>query len=76
MRRAMSVDRDNVCGVVGAFLPYYLLCSYDKVVMLGKTTDSLENGDFPMLPSNLRASCLFATMKKAICAVRWCFKCW
>ncbi|KAI6116284.1 ABC transporter type 1, transmembrane domain-containing protein [Pisolithus sp. B1] len=46
------------------------------VVMLGYTSESLEIGDLPIVPGNMRATYLYASMRKAIRTVRWRLKCW
>ena len=44
-----------------------VLFSYTtKVVMLGYTAESLEIGDLPIVPANMRAAVVFAKMKVAI----------
>ena len=58
---------DNVSGSVGASVWDTLLFSYTtKVVMLGYTSESLEIGDLPILPADMRATYLFATMRAAM----------
>ncbi|KAI0761279.1 multidrug resistance-associated ABC transporter [Trametes elegans] len=64
---------DNVCGVTGASVLDFLLFSYTtKVVMLGNTAESLEIGDLPIVPANMRAATLFAGMRAAM--RRWKLK--
>lgn len=58
---------DNVCGSVSASVWDTLLFSYTtKVVMLGYTSESLEIGDLPILPADMRATHIFATMRGAL----------
>jgi hypothetical protein len=49
----------------------YLMFSYTtKVVMLGNAAESLEIGDLPVLPADMRATTLFAGMRSVIRRVR------
>ncbi|TFY65276.1 hypothetical protein EVJ58_g2068 [Rhodofomes roseus] len=58
---------DNVCGITGASVWDTLLFSYTtKVVMLGNTAESLEIGDLPIVPANMRATTLFKNMRGAV----------
>ncbi|KAI0683866.1 ATP-binding cassette transporter [Cytidiella melzeri] len=58
---------DNVCGVTGASVWDTLLFSYTtKVVMLGYTSESLEIADLPIVPANMRATTIYATMRTAM----------
>lgn len=58
---------DNVCGSVSASVWDTLLFSYTtKVVMLGNTAESLEIGDLPIVPADMRATHIFATMRTAM----------
>ncbi|KAI0338006.1 ATP-binding cassette transporter [Trametopsis cervina] len=62
-----SKYEDNVCGVTGASVLDTLLFSYTtKVVMLGNTSESLEIGDLPIVPGNMRATMIYATMRAAM----------
>ncbi|TFK48986.1 P-loop containing nucleoside triphosphate hydrolase protein [Heliocybe sulcata] len=62
---------DNVCGVVGASVWDTLLFSYTtKVVMLGNIAESLDIGDLPIVPANMRATTLFATMRRTVRTVK------
>ena len=68
-----SKYEDNVCGSVSASVWDTLLFSYTtKVVMLGYTSESLEIGDLPIVPSDLRATYIFATMRLAM--TKWKLK--
>ena len=74
---ATNFDRNNVCGVVGASVLDYLLFSYTtKVVMLGHTSESLEIADLPIVPLNMRATQLYAAMKRTMRTVKWRLKLW
>ncbi|KZT70050.1 P-loop containing nucleoside triphosphate hydrolase protein [Daedalea quercina L-15889] len=58
---------DNVCGVPGASVWDTLLFSYTtKVVMLGNTAESLEIGDLPIVPAEMRATTIFKNMRGAL----------
>ncbi|EPQ52410.1 hypothetical protein GLOTRDRAFT_26339, partial [Gloeophyllum trabeum ATCC 11539] len=62
---------DNVCGVVGASIWDTLLFSYTtKVVMLGNVSESLDIGDLPIVPADMRAVNLFARMRATLRAVK------
>jgi hypothetical protein len=62
-----SKYEDNVCGVIGASVWDTLLFSYStKVVMLGYTSESLEIGDLPIVPANMRATMIYASMRAAM----------
>lgn len=57
---------DNVCGIADASVWDIMLFSYTtKVVMLGYTAASVEIGDLPIVPANMRATAIFARMKAA-----------
>ncbi|ETW77907.1 ABC transporter [Heterobasidion irregulare TC 32-1] len=62
---------DNVCGITGASVWDTLLFSYTtKVVMLGNTAESLDIGDLPIVPGDMRATALFAAMRTTLRTVR------
>ncbi|THH21147.1 hypothetical protein EW146_g360 [Bondarzewia mesenterica] len=62
---------DNVSGVTGASVWGTLLFSYTtKVVMLGNTAESLDIGDLPIVPGNMRATHIFAAMRATIRTVQ------
>ncbi|KAG8216833.1 P-loop containing nucleoside triphosphate hydrolase protein [Butyriboletus roseoflavus] len=65
IKTATNRDENNVCGVVGASVWSYLLFNYTtKVVMLGYASESLEIGDLPVVPANMRGTlpiCFHAT---------------
>ena len=59
-------DPENVCGIVGASPWDTLMFSYTtKVVWLGYVAQTLEIGDLPIVPSNMRASANYSAMRKA-----------
>ncbi|KAJ7240591.1 multidrug resistance-associated ABC transporter [Mycena rebaudengoi] len=63
---ATNTDAENVTGLVGASPWDLLLFSYTtKVVMLGNTAESLDIGDLPIVPANMRSTYNYATMKNA-----------
>ncbi|PFH48697.1 hypothetical protein AMATHDRAFT_5550 [Amanita thiersii Skay4041] len=60
-------DYENVCGIVGASVWDTLLFSYTtKVVWLGYTAESLDIGDLPILPGNIRSTFNYSKMKHAM----------
>jgi hypothetical protein len=62
-----NADAENVCGVVGASVWDTLLFSYTtKVVMLGNIAESLDIGDLPIVPANMRAPYIYTVMKSAL----------
>ncbi|KAF9007916.1 ATP-binding cassette transporter [Cyathus striatus] len=62
-----NTDEENVCGVVGASIWDTLLFSYTtKVVWLGNVAESLEIGDLPIVPGNMRATYNYSKMKVAM----------
>ncbi|KAH9932951.1 ATP-binding cassette transporter [Fomitopsis serialis] len=62
-----NTSEDNVCGITGASVWDTLLFSYTtKVVMLGNTAESLETGDLPIVPADMRATTLFRNMRGAL----------
>ena len=62
-----NTAEDNVCGVTSASPWSILLFSYTtKVVMLGYTATSLEIGDLPLVPADMRAPVIFARMRRAL----------
>lgn len=77
IKTATNHDEDNVCGVVGASVWGYLLFNYTtKVVMLGYTSESLEIGDLPVVPANMRGTYLYASMRRTIRTVKWSLRWW
>ena len=59
-----SKYEDNVCGSVNASVWDSLLFSYTtRIIMLGNLSESLEIGDLPIVPANMRATYLFASMR-------------
>ncbi|KAL1948837.1 hypothetical protein VTO73DRAFT_10643 [Trametes versicolor] len=70
-----STYEDNVCGMTSASVLDYLLFSYTtKVVMLGNTAESLEIGDLPIVPADMRATAIYTSMRAAM--RRWKLKIW
>ncbi|KAL0069231.1 hypothetical protein AAF712_003594 [Marasmius tenuissimus] len=76
-----NADKENVTGLDGSLLkllqtiaasPWgYLMFSYTtKVVMLGNTAESLEIGDLPILPAQMRSVPNFSAIKKVINKVK------
>ncbi|KIJ58252.1 hypothetical protein HYDPIDRAFT_44556 [Hydnomerulius pinastri MD-312] len=77
MKAATNLDQENVCGVVGASVWDFLLFSYTtKVVMLGYTSESLEIGDLPVVPGNMRGTHLYAAMRHTVRTVKWRLRWW
>lgn len=69
----LSSKRHLVCSqsFAGASVWDYLLFSYTtKVVMLGNTATSLDIGDLPIVPGNMRATSIFAAMRSTIRTVK------
>jgi hypothetical protein len=72
-----NTNRNNVVGSVGASVWGTLLFSYTtQVVMLGNTSDSLEIGDLPIVPGDMRASTIYASMKIATRKFKLRFRNW
>lgn len=62
-----NADHENVTGVVGASPWDVLFFSYTtKVVMLGNTAASLEIGDLPIVPANMRSTHNYDSMRRAM----------
>nr|GAT52587.1 multidrug resistance-associated ABC transporter protein [Mycena chlorophos] len=62
-----NTDNENVTGVVGCSPWDALFFSYTtKVVMLGNTSESLEIGDLPIVPADMRATYNYLGMKRAM----------
>ncbi|KJA25547.1 hypothetical protein HYPSUDRAFT_37542 [Hypholoma sublateritium FD-334 SS-4] len=60
-------DEDNVCGIINASPWDTLLFSYTtKVVWLGNIAESLDIGDLPIVPTNMRATYNYSRMKRTI----------
>lgn len=77
LKAATNRDENNVSGVVGASVWGYLLFNYTtKVVMLGYTSESLEIGDLPVVPANMRGTHLYASMRRTIRTVKWSLRWW
>ncbi|KAJ7064951.1 multidrug resistance-associated ABC transporter [Mycena amicta] len=74
---ATNTDQENVTGVVGCSPWDILFFSYTtKVVMLGNTAESLEIGDLPIVPGNMRATYNYSLMKNAMRTVKLRFASW
>ncbi|RDB27902.1 ATP-dependent bile acid permease [Hypsizygus marmoreus] len=62
-----NTDEENVCGIVGASPWEVLLFSYTtKVVWLGNLATSMETGDLPIVPADMRATYNYAKMKRGM----------
>ncbi|THU79589.1 ATP-binding cassette transporter [Dendrothele bispora CBS 962.96] len=72
-----NTDQANVTGISSASPWGYLYFTYTtKVVMLGNVAESLEIGDLPIVPANMRATVNFAKMKKTMQSVKLKFGNW
>ncbi|KAG9313459.1 hypothetical protein JVU11DRAFT_5783 [Chiua virens] len=77
LKAVMNRDENNVSGVVGTSVWGYLLFNYTtKVVMLGYTSESLEIGDLPVVPANMRGTNLYTAMRRTIRTVKWSLRWW
>ncbi|KAF8802271.1 multidrug resistance-associated ABC transporter [Phlegmacium glaucopus] len=66
-----NMDERNVCGTTDASPWDILLFSYTtKVVWLGNIAESLDIGDLPIVPRNMRATYNYASMRKALREVK------
>ncbi|KAJ6495413.1 multidrug resistance-associated ABC transporter [Mycena sanguinolenta] len=66
VKKITNTDYENVTGIVGASPWDVLFFSYTtKVVMLGNTAESLDIGDLPIVPANMRSTLNYASMKSA-----------
>ncbi|KAJ7255868.1 multidrug resistance-associated ABC transporter [Mycena haematopus] len=66
VKKITNTDFENVTGIVGASPWDVLFFSYTtKVVMLGNTAESLDIGDLPIVPANMRSTYNYASMKSA-----------
>ncbi|KAJ7319100.1 multidrug resistance-associated ABC transporter [Mycena albidolilacea] len=66
VKKITNSDFENVTGIVGASPWDILFFSYTtKVVMLGNTAESLDIGDLPIVPANMRSTYSYASMKSA-----------
>ncbi|KAJ7271635.1 multidrug resistance-associated ABC transporter [Mycena rebaudengoi] len=60
-------DPDNVAGIFGASIWSFLYCSYStKIIMLGYKAKSLEIGDLPILPADMRGASHFSRMRRVL----------
>ncbi|KAF9234929.1 hypothetical protein BU15DRAFT_78554 [Melanogaster broomeanus] len=77
IKAATNADQNNVCGLVGASVWDFLLFSYTtKVVMLGYSSESLDIGDLPVVPGNMRGTHLYASMRHTLRTVKWRLSWW
>jgi len=61
-----NMDENNVCGIINSSPWDFMLFSYTtKVVWLGNIAASLDIGDLPIVPANIRATFNYARMRKA-----------
>ncbi|KAJ8082867.1 hypothetical protein PM082_008724 [Marasmius tenuissimus] len=66
-----NTDKENVTGLQAASPWGYLMFSYTtKVVMLGNTAESVEIGDLPILPAQMRSVPNFNAIKEVINKVK------
>ncbi|RXW18905.1 hypothetical protein EST38_g6949 [Candolleomyces aberdarensis] len=64
-------DPENVSGLIHASLWDLLLFSYaTKVVWLGNTAESLEIGDLPIVPADIRATFNYSRMRQAMRTIK------
>ncbi|KAG2008561.1 ATP-binding cassette transporter [Coprinopsis cinerea AmutBmut pab1-1] len=64
-------DPENVCGITGSSLWDTLMFSYTtKVVWLGNLASSLEIGDLPIVPGNMRAASNYSLIRKGMRTVQ------
>ncbi|KAG5641020.1 hypothetical protein DXG03_006373 [Asterophora parasitica] len=64
-------DEENVAGIKAASIYETLLFAYTtKVVLLGNTASSLETGDLPIVPVDMRATFNYSKMKRGMQEVR------
>ncbi|VDB91250.1 unnamed protein product [Peniophora sp. CBMAI 1063] len=64
-------DHNNVSGSTGASIWDLLFFSYTtKVVYLGNTAESLDIGDLPVVPGNMRATEIFLKMRATLRTVK------
>ncbi|KAJ3534233.1 hypothetical protein NMY22_g7010 [Coprinellus aureogranulatus] len=62
-----NTDPENVCGIYSASPWEVLMFSYTtKVVWLGYTASSLEIGDLPIVPADMRAAYNYSRMRQAM----------
>ncbi|EGO03880.1 hypothetical protein SERLA73DRAFT_84054 [Serpula lacrymans var. lacrymans S7.3] len=71
IKATTNFAQHNVCGLASASVLDFLMFNYTtKVVMLGNISSSLEIGDLPILPANMRATHLYSAMKHTVRSVR------
>ncbi|KAF9548180.1 multidrug resistance-associated ABC transporter [Agrocybe pediades] len=62
-----NMDEENVCGITSGSPWDYMLFSYTtKVVWLGNIATSLDIGDLPIVPVDIRSTFNYARMRQAI----------
>ncbi|KAL0564406.1 hypothetical protein V5O48_017642, partial [Marasmius crinis-equi] len=67
-----NMDKENVTGADSSSPWGYLMFSYTtKVVMLGNIAQSLEIGDLPILPANMRSVLNFSRIRKVAQTVKF-----
>ncbi|KAF9479792.1 multidrug resistance-associated ABC transporter [Pholiota conissans] len=72
-----NADEVNVCGMVDSSPLGMLFFSYTtKVIQLGNTASSIDIGDLPILPANMRASYNYAKMTQAMRSISSRFFLW
>ncbi|KAI0748272.1 multidrug resistance-associated ABC transporter [Daedaleopsis nitida] len=65
--KVTSRSQANVSGITSESVFGVLIFSYmTKVTMLGKTVESIDIGDLPILAADMRATALFARMRAAM----------
>ncbi|KAJ2928533.1 hypothetical protein H1R20_g8544, partial [Candolleomyces eurysporus] len=70
-------DPENVSGLIHASLWDLLTFSYTtKVVWLGNIAESLEIGDLPIVPANMRATLNYSRMRQAMRTIKFCIFNW
>ncbi|KAK7044499.1 multidrug resistance-associated ABC transporter protein [Favolaschia claudopus] len=66
VKKITNTDMENVTGVVGASPWDVLFFSYTtKVVMLGNIAESLDIGDLPIVPADMRSTLNYTVMRTA-----------
>lgn len=77
IKSATNRDENNVSGIVDTSVWGFLLFNYTtKVVMLGYTSESLEIGDLPVVPADMRGTYLYTAMRRTIRNFKWGLRWW